>query len=302
VADEEMAVDEMIDGFIDYLAAECGLAANTQLAYRSDLTKFAAYLRRRSCRDPREVNTSLVLSFLMNLKDKGYSVRSIARILAGVKMFYRFLTLEGLVERNVTSVLESPRIWRALPSVLNPEEVDRLLAHPDLETPLGLRDKAVLELLYATGMRATEVTALDVDSIHADYGYLRCVGKGSKERVVPIGRGAVAAVETYLTEARPLLLRGRPSAVLVLSWTGKRLGRTTIWRIVKKHARLAGIRKRISPHTLRHSFATHLLAGGADLRSVQEMLGHASVTTTQLYTHVDRDRLKEIHRRFHPRG
>ena len=294
-------MDDLIDAFVDYLSAECGLATNTQLAYRSDLRKFGAYLKRKH-RDPRDVSTSLVLGFLLTLKDRGYSVTTLARILAAVKMFYRFLTLEGVVERNVTSVLESPRVWRELPSVLSPPEVEQLIAAPQTDQPLGLRDKALIELLYATGMRATEVTSLDVDSIHHDYGYLRCMGKGSKERIVPVGKEALALVRRYAEEARPVLLRGRTSAALLLSHSGRRLTRETVWRIVTRYARLVGIRKKISPHTLRHSFATHLLAGGADLRSVQEMLGHASVTTTQLYTHVDRDRLKEVHRRFHPRG
>ncbi len=266
------------------------------------MRKFAQYLSRRGHGDPRRMTTSIVLGFLMNLKDRGYSVTTLARMLAAVKMFYRFLTLEGIVDRNVTSVLESPRIWRKIPSVLTPQEVDRLVAAPDVTTPLGLRDKALLELLYATGMRASEVTALEIDSIHYDYGYLRCMGKGSKERLVPVGRAAIELVQRYVVEVRPLLLRGRVSAALLLSRTGRALGRESVWRIVKRCAAVAGIAKRISPHTLRHSFATHLLAGGADLRSVQEMLGHASITTTQLYTHVDRDRLKEIHRRYHPRG
>jgi len=295
-------VQDLIDAFIDYLTVECGLAKNTQLAYRSDMEKFAAHLARRGGRDPLRVTTSTVLAFLMNLKDRGYSVTSIARMLAAVKMFYRFLTLENIIQRNVTSVLESPRIWRTLPTVLSPAEVDLLIGAPDVKMPLGLRDKALLELLYATGMRASEVTALDVDSIHAEYGYLRCIGKGSKERLVPVGRAALELVHRYVREVRPLLLRGRTELALLLSRTGRRLTRETVWRVVERYARLAGIRKPISPHTLRHSFATHLLAGGADLRSVQEMLGHASVTTTQLYTHVDRDRLKEVHRRFHPRG
>ena len=295
-------MEELIDSFIDYLAIECGLAANTQQAYRADLRKFAAYLAKRRRRDPAHVTTSLILGFLLDMKDRGYSVATLARTLAAVKMFYRFLALEGVIERNVTTVLESPRIWRRLPSVLTPQEVDTFIAAPDERTPLGLRDKAALELLYATGVRASEVADLDIDSVHYDYGYLRCMGKGSKERIVPVGARALDLVRRYVFEARPLLLGGRPCAALLVSQKRRRLTRQTIWRVVKKHARLAGIRKNVSPHTLRHSFATHMLIGGADLRSVQEMLGHASIVTTQLYTHVDKDRLKEIHRRFHPRG
>ena len=295
-------MQELIDAFIDYLTLECGVATNTQLAYRGDLARFAEYLVRERHPDPLHVTTTLVLGFLMQMKDGGYAPTSIARRFAAVKMFYRFLALEGLVTRNVTAALESPRLWRRLPSVLSPEEVERLLAAPDTTTPLGLRDKAIIEMLYATGARVTEVCSLDVDSIHYDYGYLRCMGKGSKERVVPVGSAALALTQTYATEVRPLFVRGRPTPALFLSRTGRRLTRKTIERLVKKWARLSGIVKRTTPHTLRHSFATHLLAGGADLRSVQEMLGHASIVTTQVYTHVDKDRLKDVHRRFHPRG
>jgi integrase/recombinase XerD len=297
-----MDAEALIDGFIAYLTVECGLAENTQLAYRRDLAKFADYLARKRRPDPRRITTTLTLGFLVELKDRGYSVATIARTLAAVKMFYRYLTLEGVVEHNVTAVLDSPRIWRRLPTVLSPQEVDKLLAAPDASRPLGLRDKAVLELLYATGVRASEVAGLDVDSVHYDYGYLRCVGKGSKERIVPVGNEALEVTRRYATEVRPALLRGRPAAALFVSHRGTRLTRLTVWRLVKKYARLAGITKTVYPHALRHSFATHLLSGGADLRSVQEMLGHASIVTTQAYTHVDKDRLKEIHRRYHPRA
>jgi len=292
---------ELIERFIDYLSFECGLARNTLLAYRSDVEKFAAFLH-EACRQPETVTTTVVLSFLVKLKDRRYSVATIARTLAAVRMFYRFLALEGLVEMNVTSSLDSPKLWRRLPDVLGPEEVDLLLAEPDTSTPLGLRNKAILEVLYATGVRASEVTSLDVDSVHFDYGYLRCMGKGSKERIVPVAESVVDLLRRYLTESRVLLLRGKAEAALFVSVRGRRLTRDMVWKIVKKYARLAGIAKRVYPHTLRHSFATHLLANGADLRSVQEMLGHASIATTQLYTHVDRDRLKSVHRRYHPRG
>jgi len=292
---------ELIERFIDYLSFECGLARNTLLAYRSDVEKFAAFLHEAG-RQPETVTTTVVLSFLVKLKDRRYSVATIARTLAAVRMFYRFLALEGLVEMNVTSSLDSPKLWRRLPDVLGPEEVDLLLAEPDTSTPLGLRNKAILEVLYATGVRASEVTSLDVDSVHFDYGYLRCMGKGSKERIVPVAESVVDLLRRYLTESRVLLLRGKAEAALFVSVRGRRLTRDMVWKIVKKYARLAGIAKRVYPHTLRHSFATHLLANGADLRSVQEMLGHASIATTQLYTHVDRDRLKSVHRRYHPRG
>jgi integrase/recombinase XerD len=292
---------ELIDRFVDYLTFECSLAKNTLLAYRADLEKYAAFLH-KSGRRPEDVTSTVVLNFLVELKDRKYSVTTIARVLAAVRMFYRFLALEGIVEVNVTSSLDSPKLWRRLPDVLGPDEVDRLLAEPDPSTSLGLRDKALLEVLYATGVRATEVISLDVDSVHADVGYLRCLGKGSKERIVPVAGPVIDLLRQYLVEARTVLLGRRESPALFLSVRGRRLTRDVVWKLVKKYARLAGIRKHVYPHTLRHSFATHLLANGADLRSVQEMLGHASIATTQLYTHVDRDRLKSIHRRYHPRG
>ncbi|MFP4057119.1 MAG: site-specific tyrosine recombinase XerD [Candidatus Brocadiia bacterium] len=294
-------MDALIQAFLDYLALECGVAENTLKAYRGDLAKLADHLRRRKSR-PHDVTTTALLAFIVELKDRGYSVATVARTLAAVRMFYRFLVLEGIVERNVTTALDSPKLWRRLPATLGPQEVEALLAQPKADGPLGLRDRAVLEVLYATGARAGEVVSLDVDSIHYDYGYLRCMGKGSKERVVPVAERALAAVRRYALEARPRLLKGRAAAALFVSRTGARLDRRTVWRLVKKYARQAGIAKNVSPHTLRHSFATHLLAGGADLRAVQEMLGHASIATTQLYTHVDAERLKDIHRRFHPRG
>ena len=297
-----MSTEELIASFIDYLSVECGLAANTQLAYRADLRKFANYLARVHRTNATTITTTVALGFLMELKDRGYAMSTIMRTLAAVKMFYRYLSLEGLVERNVTAALDSPKIWRRLPTVLSPQEVDALLAAPDAEKPLGLRDKAILAVLYATGARVSEVASLDVDSIHYDYGYLRCMGKGSKERIIPVGREALALTRRYALEVRPRILKGRASAALFVSLRKARLTRTAIWRLVKKHARQAGITKKVYPHALRHSFATHLLAGGADLRSVQEMLGHASIMTTQLYTHMDKDRLKDIHRRYHPRG
>ena len=292
----------LIDSFIDYLIIECGVALNTQRAYRSDLAKFAKYLEVRGHTHPRGITTSIILGFLVQLKDRGYSVATISRMLAALRMFYRFLAVEGIIERNVTTALDSPRLWRRLPSVLSPAEVGQLLAAPQTDTLFGLRDKALIELLYATGLRASEIASLDVDSIHFDYGYLRCMGKGSKERLVPVGRTALDVARRYLYEARPRILRGRISPALFVSSRGQRLSRIHVWRLVKKYARLAGIRKNLYPHALRHSFATHLLAGGADLRTDQEMLGHASIITTQIYTHVDKDRLKEVHRRFHPRG
>jgi len=204
----------LIEAFLDYLTVECGLAANTRLAYAADLAKFAHYLARKGQPDLRRVTTTLALGFLMDLKERRYAVGTIARVLVAVRMLYRFLAMEGIVERNVTAALDSPRIWRRLPDVLTPAEVDKLLAAPDTATPYGLRDRAILELLYATGVRASEVASLDLDSLHPDYGYLRCIGKGSKERVVPVARKALALTQRYIAEARPRILRGRRSPAL----------------------------------------------------------------------------------------
>ncbi len=294
--------DDRIDPFLDYLAVECGLADNTLAAYQRDLWKFAEFLEAKGVTDLAKVTPDTVVRFMRAEKDLGLSVNSIARYLAAIKMWFRFLFMEGALSKDAVSVLDSPRLWRKIPEALSPREVSRLLRAPDPKTPLGLRDRALLEVLYATGARVSEVTNLDLGGVNLDYRFLRCIGKGDKERIVPLGRKAVDAVRDYIVNVRPKLLRGRESPRLFLSRFGKPLDRHQVWRLVKRYADKARIRKKVSPHTLRHSFATHLLSGGADLRAVQEMLGHASIATTQIYTHVDKDRLKSIHRQFHPRA
>ena len=296
------AFRDKIDLFLDYLAVECGLADNTITSYHRDLCKFAAFLMGHGCDDLAKVSPDTVVRFMRSQKESGIDVNSIARYVAALKMWFRFLFMEGFLDRDAISVLDSPRLWRKIPDVLDPEDVGRLLAAPDVSTLLGKRDRAILELLYATGVRASEVATLEMTSVNLDYRYVRCIGKGHKERIVPLGTKAVAAVRTYLAEVRGKLLRGRAAAQLFLSRVCRPLDRQHMWRLVKRYAALAGIAKRVSPHTLRHSFATHMLSGGADLRAVQEMLGHSSITTTQIYTHVDKDRLKSIHRKFHPRA
>lgn len=273
------------------------------MAYGSDLRKFAAYLAAKGLRFALAQPDALI-GFMMEQKAQGLSVSSIARYLVAVKMFYRFLYTEGLVSRDIASSFETPRVWTRLPEVLSAREVDLLLSAPDRGAPLGLRDAAVLELLYATGARVSEVARLRVQDVNLDYAYVRCFGKGSKERIVPLGERAIACLRAYLESARPRFLQaaGKASDVLFLSQKKAPLRRESLWRIVKKYVRLLGLRKGVSPHTLRHSFATHLLEHGADLRSVQEMLGHVDISTTQRYTHVDRERLKSIHKRYHPRG
>ena len=297
-----MPLSDQIDPLLDYLAIECGLADNTIMAYDRDLRKFAEYLAEQGCHDPSKVKPDTVVGFMKAERDDGRNVNSIARYLVAVKMLFRFLFLEGLIDKDTVSLLNSPRLWRRIPDVLDPGEVEKLLAAPDTTTILGKRDRAILELLYATGARVSEVTGLELAGVNLDYRFIRCIGKGNKERIIPLGTAAIDAVQTYLDEARPKLAKDLPRPELILNKNGRALGRIRVWSLVKQYAARAGITKRVSPHTLRHSFATHLLSGGADLRAVQEMLGHASISTTQIYTHVDRDRLKAIHRKFHPRA
>jgi len=290
-----------IDEFLDYLAVECGLAANSISAYRRDLAHFSACLTARGKSAFREVRARDIVGFLTHEKARGLSSSSISRALAAVRMLFKFLVVEGHVPKNVASTLESPHLWRRLPDVLDVGDVEKLLAAPDLSKPLGVRDRAIIEVMYATGARVSETADLKLESVNFDFQFLRCFGKGSKERVVPIGRRAVDALRQYVADVRPRLDK-RASPLLFLSKSGRRLGREAIWARVRKHALIAGLRKKVSPHTLRHSFATHLLQGGADLRSVQEMLGHANIATTQIYTHVDKERLKTVHKKYHPRA
>ena len=240
---------------------------------------------------------------MASLHDSSLAPTTIARHIVSLRMLYRYLQLEGVIKDSQADLLDRPRTWQRIPSVLGPDRVDQLLQSPGPEDPFPLRDRAVLELLYATGCRASEIAGLGVDDVKFDTGFCRCVGKGDKERVVPLGKPAARIVRNYCEQERPRILKKRlESNWLLLSARAKKLSRIVIWRIVKKYALRIGVRSKISPHSLRHSFATHLLAGGADLRVVQEMLGHASIATTQLYTHVDHSRLKAIHRQFHPRG
>lgn len=248
-----------------------------------------------------DLSISDVQNHLINLQRRGLGVSSIARHFAAVKMFIRFMFAEGLVLHDVASLMEAPKKWRNIPDVLHVSQVDALLSAPDPADEFYLRDRALLELLYATGLRVSEVADLTLEQLNLTIGYLRCIGKGGKERIVPIGRMAIDAVQEYLDILRPRLVGGEYTDAVFLSRTGRPLDRTNVWRLVRKYGREAGLAKNVSPHTLRHSFATHLLVGGADLRVVQELLGHADVTTTQLYTHVDPSHLKYVHRKCHPR-
>lgn len=290
----------LVKRFLDYVFLECGLSGATVTAYRSDLCEFWDHLVARQV-EPADVTIEDVQSHLIALRERGLAISSIARHLATIKVFLRFLHVEHIAKRDVADLIESPRRWRRIPDTVRYKQVEALLTAPDPYDEFYLRDRALLELLYATGMRVSELVDLSLKQINLDLGYVRCIGKGRKERIVPVGRSAIEAVRNYLELLRPKLLGGRFEEALFLSRTGRPLDRTNIWRLVRKFAKLAGIEQPLSPHTLRHCFATHLLGGGADLRIVQELLGHADVATTEIYTHVDETHLKNVHQKFHPR-
>lgn len=295
-------MNEYLDLFLHYLTVERGLARNTLEAYGRDLARYLDFLEREKVTHPEAVSPAAVLRFLARLKEEGLSARSRARTLTALRMFHRFLLSEAIVTANPTARVEAPRGLNPLPHTLSPSDVERLLAAPAGDEPLEVRDRAMLELLYATGLRVSELVGLKLGDLQLDVGYLRAFGKRSKQRIVPLGEVAMAELRNYLGLGRPFLDRGEGGGYLFLNRGGKGLTRQGFWKIIKRRALEAGIRKRITPHTLRHSFATHLLENGADLRSVQTLLGHADISTTQIYTHVTRERLKKIHEQFHPRG
>jgi integrase/recombinase XerD len=302
-AKQFLALSGDVTAFRNYLRAERGMALNTVLAYGRDLDRFASWVAGGGLADYLRPGVRELTHYLGHLREEKLAPPSVARHLIALKMFYRFLRLEERVEQNTVELLSSPALWERIPQVLSPESVDKLLAAPQPSERFYLRDRALLETLYATGSRASEVVGLAVADLHLDSAFCKCQGKGSKQRVVPLGRKAVEALRAYLADLRPKLVKAVPEAEPVfVSRGGKALDRVLLWKQVKKYARRAGLNPKVSPHTLRHSFATHLLAGGADLRTVQELLGHANIRTTQHYTHVDRDRLRAIHRKFHPRG
>ena len=292
-----------VTAFRHYLQSERGMAKNTVLAYGRDLDHFRNWVANGGLTDHLRPTIRELSRYISALREDGLAPPSIARHLVALKMFYRFLRLEERSEPTAVEMLSSPALWERIPQVLSPEGVEKLLAAPSALDRFYLRDKAILETLYATGSRASEVVGLKLADLHLDSGFCKCTGKGSKQRVVPLGQPAVESLRAYLEGLRPDLVRAAPEAPWVfVSRGGRILTREMLWILVKKYVRRAGLNIKVSPHTLRHSFATHLLAGGADLRTVQELLGHANIRTTQHYTHVDRDRLKKIHNRFHPRG
>jgi integrase/recombinase XerD len=287
--------------FTSYLRAEAGLAENSVAAYARDVGAWLRHLGRRG-RTPAAAGREDVLDHLAALRAGGLSARSLARALAALRSFYAFLVAEGRAAADPSAAVDAPRLWSRLPAVLGREDVESLLARPNVRTPLGRRDRAILEVLYGCGLRASEVAGLRTDRVSFDLGVLRVLGKGSKERLVPFGARARAALGSWLAHGWPRLARGPAEPRLFLTKAGRPLLREDVWRVVRRHLRAAGITAGASTHTLRHSFATHLLEGGADLRAVQEMLGHASVQTTQIYTHTDAARLRAVHRKYHPRG
>lgn len=287
-----------IEEFLNYLSVERGLAVNSIDAYRQDLTLYQDFLQRNKVNDLSRVTRDQIVKFLLKEKDRGLQSSSIARRLVAVKIFHRFLTKEGRLKEDVTSVLDSPKLWKKLPQFLTPSEMERILQIKKPETLQGSRDRALLEVLYATGMRVSEISKLRKADLNLESAFLKCQGKGGKERVVPLGEVAIDALRMYLEKAKRRCGAGE---YVFSARPGKPLTRQRVWQLIKKYAKAAGIQKKITPHTFRHSFATHLLERGADLRIVQELLGHADIATTQIYTHVSRDHLKSIHSRFHPR-
>ena len=296
------AMRKQIDEYLNFLAVEKGAARNTLDGYRRDLRRFADFMGERGVADPRQVGAEEVVSYLAMLQERGLGANSIKRALAALRGYFQYLLREKRMETSPTAHIELARGWIRLPDVLGPEEMIRLLSQPGFDTPAAIRDGAMLELMYATGIRVSELIALRVDSFNRQVGYVIARGKGGKERIVPLGRVAYDRVGRYLDQARIHFLKGKGSEILFLNRSGRGLTRQGFWKILKRYADLAKLTGRVHPHTFRHSFATHLLEGGADLRSVQVMLGHADISTTQIYTHVTRERLKEIHRKFHPRG
>jgi len=292
----------LLQRFTDYIALEQGLSLRTQEAYGRDLDRFAEYADVKGVAAPLDITARTLREYVYHLKDLGLSPASIRRNVSALRTYFKFLTGDGVVVRDPSERLETPKRWRELPDVLTVDEVQRLIAAPTLDDNMVFRDRALLELAYGAGLRVSEWIALGVRDLLLEEGLVRVFGKGSKERLVPIGRSAIGAAAVYLRELRPRLEKGEGKGVLFLNARGRPLTRMGAWKILRGYVERAGITKHVSPHTLRHSFATHLLEGGADLRAVQEMLGHVDIATTQIYTHVDREYLRQVHRSYHPRG
>ncbi|MDP8264920.1 MAG: site-specific tyrosine recombinase XerD [Candidatus Aceula lacicola] len=292
---------DYLQEFLNHLFVERGLAKNTIMAYQRDLMQYVQHFSRKGIKDPDAIKRSDITGYMQKQKTRGLSSSSICRSLAAIRMFHRFLARERLAKEDPTHLLETPKMWQRIPDVLTVSEIEEIIKTSQGRKWQQIRDNAILELLYASGMRVSELVDLKVENVNTEIGYVRCIGKGQKERIIPIGRKARDSVVKYLEKVRGKLVKTDFNFSLFVSRLGKKISRQSIWKIIKRYAKFAKIKKEIKPHTFRHSFATHLLEHGADLRSVQEMLGHSDISTTQIYTHVDRERLKSIHKQFHPR-
>lgn len=296
-------IKTLLKDFLGFATLERGLAENSVKAYANDLFKFAAFLNdQKAVDDPEQIDRHLILDFLEEAQRNGLEPSSIARRLVAIKIFFRYLLQERLIAHDVTDVMEGPRLWKLLPDFLSTEEVSRLLGVYTGRNKLDYRNQAIIELLYASGLRVSELVGLRMTDLFLEQNHVRVIGKGNKQRIVPVGKPGRQALKRYLEKARQELDKTGTGSRVFLTVNGNPLSRKMIWNIVTNAARQAGIKKTVYPHLLRHSFASHLLAGGADLRVIQEMLGHADISTTQIYTHVDQHRLRDIHRQFHPRA
>jgi integrase/recombinase XerD len=296
---------ELLNAFLNFIRLEKGLSLNTINSYKLDIQRYINFLHDNKIEEIENITEEIFSEFLYILKEVGLEANSISRNFSSIKGFHEFLISEGITGYDPMVNFDRPKLSKRLPSVLSIEEIDLLLAQPDMESFYGKRDRAILELMYATGLRVSEVITIrnSNSNLLFDSELIRVFGKGSKERVIPIGKSAMLYINLYLTESRPKLVSKKSSTdILFLNHHGKKISRASIWEMIKKYSGMAGIQKNVHPHTIRHSFATHLLEGGADLRAVQEMLGHSDISTTQIYTHIDREYLKEVHKTFHPRG
>jgi len=300
--DDAVARAFYVERFDDFLALEQGASVQTSKAYKLDIARFVTYAKVKGASSPTDVGARALREYVYHLKDLGLAPASIRRNVSAVRSYFKFLLGEGHVVRDPSERLETPKRWRTLPEVLGVDEIEKLLAAPSLDEPLAFRDRAMLELAYGAGLRVSEWISLGVRDVMLQDHLVRVFGKGAKERLVPIGRRAIGAIAIYLRELRPSLEKGEGKGALFLNARGHPLSRMGAWKILRKYVDQAGITKPVSPHTLRHSFATHLLEGGADLRAVQEMLGHVDISTTQIYTHIDREYLRSVHKQFHPRA
>ncbi|MBN2163446.1 MAG: site-specific tyrosine recombinase XerD [Pontiellaceae bacterium] len=295
-------MNAFLESFLDHISLERGLSINTRKAYADDIGQFLGWLEQKGATSLNQVSRKQILDHLMAMKAKGMSTNSISRHLVSIKVFFRFLQQEDLLDRNVTDTMDSPKLWKILPDTLSEKEVDLLLRAPDMRKPLGVRDRAILEMFYASGLRVSELAGLKLADLHIDDGYIRVIGKGRKERVIPVASNSADILVRYLEEVRPLICENPHVPNVFVSRNKTSLCRQRLWQIIKQYTKEAGIMKNVTPHTLRHSFASHLLQNGAPLRVIQEMLGHADIATTQIYTHVNPERLKSIHQQFHPRA